>query len=62
RSVFVSAGFHIRELYRVSPAGDVTSLAHDLADPQGVVVDRAGVLYVAETALHRIIRIVPVAR
>ena len=62
RSVFVSAGFHIRELYRVSPAGDVTSFAHDLADPQGVVVDRAGVLYVAETALHRIIRIVPVAR
>jgi len=56
-SVFVSAGFHIRELYRVSPAGVVTSVAHDLGDPQGIVVDRGGDLYVAETALHRIIRI-----
>jgi hypothetical protein len=58
-SVFVSAGFHIRELYRVSPAGVVTSVAHDLGDPQGIVVDRWGALYVAETALHRIIRIRP---
>lgn len=58
-SVFVSAGFHIRELYRVTPAGVVTSVAHDLGDPQGIVVDRSGVLYVAETALHRIIRIRP---
>ncbi len=58
-SVFVSAGFHIREVYRVSPAGVVTSVAHDLGDPQGIVVDRSGALYVAETALHRIIRIRP---
>lgn len=56
-SVFVSAGFHIRELYRVAPAGVVTSVAHALGDPQGIVVDRWGDLYVAETALHRIIRI-----
>jgi hypothetical protein len=58
-SVFVSAGFHIRELYRVSPAGVVTSVAHDLGDPQGIAVDHSGALYVAETALHRIIRIRP---
>jgi hypothetical protein len=58
-SVFVSAGFHIRELYRVSPAGVVTSVARDLGDPQGIAVDRSGVLYVAETALHRIVRIRP---
>jgi len=58
-SVFVSAGFHIRELYRVTPAGVVTSVAHDLGDPQGIAVDRSGALYVAETALHRIIRIRP---
>ncbi len=58
-SLFISAGFHIRELYRVSPAGVVTSIAHDLGDPQGIVVDRSGALYVAETALHRIIRIRP---
>jgi len=61
-SVFVSSGFHIRELYRVSPAGVVTSIARDLGDPQGVAVDRSGALYVAETALHRIIRIVPADR
>jgi hypothetical protein len=59
-SVFVSAGFHIRELYRVSPAGVVTSVAHELGDPQGIAVDRSGALYVAETALHRIIRIRPI--
>ena len=58
-SVFISAGFHIRELYRVSPAGLVTSVAHELGDPQGIAVDRSGALYVAETALHRIIRIRP---
>jgi hypothetical protein len=58
-SVFVSAGFHIRELYRVSPAGVVTSVAHELGDPQGIAVDRSGALYIAETALHRIIRIRP---
>jgi hypothetical protein len=61
-SVFVSSGFHIRELYRVSPAGVVTSIARDLGDPQGIAVDRSGALYVAETALHRIIRIVPADR
>jgi len=57
-SVLVSAGFHIREVYRVSAAGVVTSLAHDLGDPQGVAVDRSGAIYIAETALHRIVRIV----
>jgi hypothetical protein len=58
-SLFISAGFHIRELYRVSPTGVVTSVAHELGDPQGLAVDRSGSLYVAETALHRIIRIRP---
>jgi hypothetical protein len=58
-SILVSAGFHIREVYRVSPAGIVTSIARDLGDPQGIAVDRSGALYIAETALHRIIRLVP---
>jgi len=61
-SVLVSAGFHIREVYRVSSAGVVTSLAHDLGDPQGVAVDRSGAIYIAETALHRIVRIVATGR
>lgn len=56
-SVFVSSGFHIREVYRVSPAGVVTSVARDLGDPQGIAVDPTGALYIAETALHRIIRL-----
>ena len=46
----------------VSPTGVVTSLARELSDPQGIAVDQAGALYVAETALHRIMRIVPTAR
>ena len=58
-SILVSSGFHIREVYRVSPAGMVTSIARDLGDPQGIAVDKAGALYIAETALHRIIRLVP---
>jgi sugar lactone lactonase YvrE len=56
-SVFVSSGFHIRKLYRISRDGAVTIVARELGDPGGVVVDRSGDVYVAETALHRIIRI-----
>jgi DNA-binding beta-propeller fold protein YncE len=58
-SVFVSSGFHLRQVFRISPAGDVTSIAGELGDPEGIAVDPAGNLYVAETALHRIIRIRP---
>jgi hypothetical protein len=56
-SLFVSSGFHIRRLYRISPTGAVTTIAWDLGDPGGIAVDRAGSLYVAEGAIHRIIRI-----
>ncbi len=58
-SVLVSSGFHIREVFRISPAHAVTSVARELGDPGGVVVDRTGNFYIAETALHRIIRISP---
>ncbi len=58
-SVLVAAGFHSRQLYRISPAGTVSVVASELGDPGGVVVDRAARLYIAETALHRIIRIRP---
>ena len=61
-SVFICGGFHIRQIYRISPGGDVSTVASDLGDPGGIVVDRDGTLYVAETALHRIIRIVPAGR
>jgi hypothetical protein len=56
-SVYVSSGFHIREVYRVSPTGAVTSIASGLGDPQGIAVDATGALYIAETALHRIVRL-----
>jgi hypothetical protein len=58
-SVFVCGGFHIRQIYRISPAGEISVVASELGDPGGIVLDRAGNLYVAETALHRIIRITP---
>lgn len=56
-SVFVSSGFQIREIFRVSPTGTVTVVARNLGDPEGIAVDAAGDLYVAENALHRVIRI-----
>lgn len=56
-SVFVSSGFQIRQIFRVSPTGSVTVIARNLGDPEGIAVDDAGDLYVAENALHRVIRI-----
>jgi hypothetical protein len=58
-SVFVCGGFQIRQIFRISQAGEVSIVASELADPGGIVLDREGALYVAETALHRIIRIAP---
>lgn len=57
--VFVSGGFQIRRIFRVSPTGVVTTVARNLGDPEGIAVDEAGNLYVAENALHRVIRISP---
>lgn len=57
--VFVSSGFHVRQVFRISPAGIVINTAQGLGDPGGIVIDRAGSIYIAETALHRIIRIRP---
>jgi len=56
-SVFVSSGFQIRQIFRVSPEGVVEVVAQDLGDPEGIAVDGDGTLYVAENALHRVIRI-----
>ena len=61
-SVFVSGGFQVQKIFRVTPAGEVSIVASDLGDPGGIVFDRAGALYVAETALHRIIRITGAGR
>jgi hypothetical protein len=56
-AVFVSSGFHIRRIFRVSPAGAVSVVARNLGDPEGITVSDAGDLFVAENALHRVIRI-----
>lgn len=59
-TLLVSTGFHVRRLFRVTPDGAVTTIASDLGDPGGVAIDPEGRIYVAETALHRVIRIRPV--
>ncbi len=56
-TVYVCGGFHIRQIFRISPAGSVSVAASELGDPGGIALDNTGALYVAETALHRIIRI-----
>jgi hypothetical protein len=58
-SIFVCAGYQIRQIFRISPAGRVSVIASELGDPGGIVLDANGALYVPEAALHRIIRIVP---
>jgi hypothetical protein len=57
--VYVSGGFHTGRVFRVSPTGAVTVVAEHLADPEGIVLDTRGWLYVAESAQHRIIRLRP---
>ena len=56
-SIYVCAGYQIRQIFRISPARDVSVVASDLADPGGIVLGPDGSLYVPEAALHRIIRI-----
>ncbi len=58
-AVFVSGGFHIGRIFSVSRDGDVRILASNLADPEGIALDARGNVYVAESALHRIIRLRP---
>ena len=58
-SIFVCGGYQIRQIFRISPAGNVSIVASELGDPGGIVVDSEGVLYIPEAAVHRIIRISP---
>jgi hypothetical protein len=55
--IFVSGGFHVGRVFRVAPDGGVSVVASGLADPAGIALDGRGALYVAESALHRIVRV-----
>ncbi len=55
-TIFVSGGFQVGSVFMVAPGGLVTILAGRLADPEGIAVDGRGHVYVAESALHRIVR------
>jgi hypothetical protein len=56
-TAYVSGGFHSGQIFRVTPDGGVSVVASGLADPAGVALDARGVLYIAESAQHRILRI-----
>lgn len=58
-SVFVSGGFHVGRISHVSVDGTVTTVASNLADPEGIALDRQGHLYIAESSFHRIVRLRP---
>lgn len=56
-TVYVSGGFFSGAVFRVTPDGTVTTVASGLADPEGIALDSRGVLYVAESGQHRILKI-----
>jgi hypothetical protein len=56
-AIFVSAGFHIGTVFRVTPDGAVTIVASGLADPEGIALDARGTLYIAESSFHRVVRL-----
>jgi hypothetical protein len=58
-TLFVSTGFHVGRIYRVSPDGGLTTVIANLGDPEGLALDGAGYLYIAESSLHRIVRLRP---
>lgn len=56
-SLFVSGGFHVGRIFHVSADGTVTTVASNLADPEGIALDGQGHLYVAESSFHRVVRL-----
>jgi hypothetical protein len=56
-TLYVSGGFWVASVYRVARDGTLSTIASGLADPQGIAVDASGDVYLAESALHRIVRV-----
>jgi hypothetical protein len=56
-SLFVSGGFHVPRVFRVSPTAAVDTVALNLRDPEGLALDGQGYLYIAESSQHRILRL-----
>jgi hypothetical protein len=56
-SVLVSGGFHVPRIFRISAEGAVSVVADELGDPEGIALDARGDLYIAESSLHRIVRL-----
>ena len=56
-SLFISGGFHVARVFRVSPTGAVETMAQNLRDPEGLALDGQGHLYIAESSQHRILRL-----
>jgi len=56
-TVFISGGFSVGYIFQVSRDGAITTLPGPIGDPQGLALGNDGYLYVAESSLHRIIRI-----
>jgi hypothetical protein len=56
-ALYVCGGFWVASVYRVTRDGTVSTVANRLADPQGIAIDANGAIYLAESALHRIVRV-----
>jgi hypothetical protein len=56
-SVYISGGFSIGYIFHVTRDGTITPLPGPIGDPQGLALAPDGYLYVAESSLHRIIRL-----
>jgi hypothetical protein len=56
-ALLVSGGFHVAAVFRVAPDSTVTTVAENLADPEGIALDARGHLFVAESSFHRIVRL-----
>jgi hypothetical protein len=56
-ATFISGGFSVGYVFKVARDGAITQLPGPIGDPQGLALGSDGYLYVAESSLHRILRL-----